>query len=50
MPMEDLEPIEKKLDALEDEMDLPVIIERLKNFEETGEGIPWKQVKAELGL
>ena len=50
VPMEDLELIEKVLDTLEDEIDLPVIIERLKSFEETGEGIPWKQVKAELGL
>lgn len=48
--MEDLQLLEKALDALEDEIDLPVILERLKEFEQTGEGIPWKQIKAERGL
>jgi prevent-host-death family protein len=48
--IEDLQLLEKALDALEDEIDLPVILERLKEFEQTGEGIPWKQVKAERGL
>ena len=50
VPLEDLEFMEKVLDALEDEIDLPVIKERLQSFEQTGEGIPWKQVKAERGL
>ncbi|MDO8682771.1 MAG: type II toxin-antitoxin system Phd/YefM family antitoxin [Armatimonadota bacterium] len=45
--MEDLEFMEQVLDALEDEMDLPIIKERLKRFEATGEGIPWEQFKAE---
>ena len=48
--IEDLELLEKVLDALEDELDLPLIKERLREFEETGESIPWEQVKAELGL
>ncbi len=48
--IEDLEFLEKVLDALEDEIDLPLIKERLKEFEETGEGVPWKQIKAERGL
>ena len=50
VPLEDLEFLEKVLDALEDEIDLPVIKERLVDFERTGEGIPWKRVKAERGL
>ena len=48
--IDDLEFMEKVLDALEDEVDLPVIKERLRSFEETGEGIPWSQIKAERGL
>lgn len=48
--IEDLEFLEQVLDALEDELDLPVIKERLKEFEETGEGVPWKQIKAARGL
>lgn len=48
--VEDLEILEKVLDALEDELDLPVVLERLKHFEETGEAIPWEQIKAERGL
>jgi len=48
--IEDLELLEAVLDALEDEIDLPVIKERLRHFEETGEGIPWERIKAELGL
>jgi prevent-host-death family protein len=48
--VEDLEFLEQVLDALEDERDLPTIRERLKRFEETGEGIPWKKIKAERGL
>jgi prevent-host-death family protein len=50
VPLEDLEFMENVLDALEDELDLPIIKQRLKEFEETGEGIPWEQVKAENGL
>ena len=50
VPLEDLEFLEKVLDALEDEIDLPVIMERLREFEETGEGIPWEQIKAQRGL
>lgn len=50
VPLEDLEFMEKVLDAIEDEADLPLIKERLRNFEETREGIPWKQVKADCGL
>ena len=49
-PTEDLEFPEEALDALEDELDLPLIKERLREFEETGEGIPWEQIKAERGL
>ena len=48
--VEDLEFMEKVLDALEDEIDLPVVRERLRHFEETGEGIPWEQYKAERRL
>ena len=48
--IQDLELLEAVLDALEDEIDLPVIKERLRNFEETGEGVPWERIKAELGL
>lgn len=50
VPLEDLEFMEKVLDALEDEIDLPLIKERLRSFEETGEGTPWEKVKAERGL
>jgi prevent-host-death family protein len=50
VPIEDLEFMEKMLDAIEDELDLPLIKERLREFEETGEGIPWEQIKAERGL
>ena len=50
VPLEDLELLENVLDVLEDEVDLPVIKERLRDFEKTGEGIPWKQVKTERGL
>ncbi|MHB9035510.1 MAG: type II toxin-antitoxin system Phd/YefM family antitoxin [Armatimonadota bacterium] len=50
VPLEDLEFMERVLDALEDDIDLPVIKERLRDFEESGEGISWKQAKAERGL
>lgn len=48
--VEDLELLEKVLDAIEDEIDLPVVRKRLKRYQETGEGIPWEQIKAEHGL
>jgi len=48
--VEDLEFLEQVLDALEDERDLPTIRERLRRFEETGEGVPWEKIKAEQGL
>jgi prevent-host-death family protein len=50
VPVEDLEFLEQILDAIEDERDLPAIRERLRRFEETGEGIPWEKIKAEHGL
>lgn len=50
VPLEDLEFMERVLDALEDEIDLAVIKQRLREYEATGEGVPWEQVKAELGL
>lgn len=50
VPLEDLEFMEQVLDALEDEIDLPVIKERLMEFEETGESVPWEQIKAERDL
>lgn len=50
VPLEDLEFMEKVLDTLEDEIDLAVIKERLQDFEEKGESISWKQIKAERGL
>ena len=48
--LDDLEFMEKVLDTLEDEADLSVIKQRLRSFEKTGKGVPWKQVKAERGL
>ncbi len=50
VPLEDLEFMEKVLDALEDEYDLAIVKERLEHFDRTGEGIPWEDVKAEYGL
>jgi len=50
IPLEDLELLEQILEAVEDERDLPTIRERLKHYEETGEGIPWKKIKADRGL
>lgn len=50
VPLEDLEFLENVLDALEDELDLPVVKKRLQEWEETGEGISWAQIKAERGL
>ncbi len=50
VPVEDLEFMENVLDALEDELDIPLIKERLHEYQETGFAIPWKQIKAERGL
>jgi prevent-host-death family protein len=49
VPLEDLELLEKVLDALEDEMDIPLIKERLQDFEKA-DGVPWELVKSERGL
>lgn len=48
--VEDLEILEKVLDALEDEIDLPIVRERLERYQKTGEFVPWEQIKAEHGL
>lgn len=50
VPLQDLELLEKVIDALEDDVDLPLIKERLQSFEETGEGISWKKVKSDHKL
>ena len=50
VPVEDLEFLEQILEAIEDERDLPTIRERLRRFEEAGEGIPWKKIKADRRL
>jgi len=50
VPLEDLEFLEQVHDAIENERDLPTIIERLQKFDETGEGVPWKAIKADMGL
>jgi len=50
VPLEDLELLERILEAREDERDLPTLLERLRQFEETGESIPWAKIKADLGL
>ena len=50
VPVEDLELLEEVLDLLQDSRDLPAIRERLRQFEETGEAVPWEQVKASQGL
>jgi prevent-host-death family protein len=48
--VEDFEFLEQVLEAIDDERDLPTIRERLRRFEETGEGISWDKIKAECGL
>lgn len=48
--IEDLELLEDVLAAIEDEIDTPIVKERLKHYKETGEFIPWEQIKAEHGL
>jgi len=50
VPLEDLEFMEKVLDALEDEYDLPIVKKRLEEYRRTGKGIPWEQIKAKYGL
>lgn len=50
VPVEDLEFLEQVLDAIEDERDIAVVRERLREFMETGEGVPWEKVKADRGL
>ena len=46
---EEMELLEAVLDAIEDEIDIPLIKERIAEIER-GEGVPWEQVKHELGL
>jgi len=45
----EMELLEAVLDAIEDEIDVPLIKERLAEIER-GECVPWDQVKRELGL
>ena len=44
-----MELLEAVLDAIEDEIDIPLIKERIAEIER-GECVPWEQVKRELGL
>jgi prevent-host-death family protein len=46
---EEMELLEAVLDAIEDEIDKPLIRERIAEIER-GECVPWEQVKHELGL
>lgn len=48
--VEDLELLEQVLDAIEDEIDAPIVKKRLERYHKTGEFIPWEQIKAEHGL
>jgi prevent-host-death family protein len=50
VPVEDLELLEQLLEALEEKQDIPVVRERLQQFKETGDGIPWEALRAKLGL
>lgn len=50
VPVEDLEFLEQVLEAIEDERDIAVVRERLQEFRETGEAVPWEKVKADRGL
>lgn len=50
VPLEDLELLEQILEAIEDERDLPTILERLRRFDETGEAIPWSKIRADAKL
>lgn len=45
---EEMELLEVVLDAIEDEIDIPLIKERIAEIER-GEGVPWEQVKGLLG-
>ena len=47
--MDDLELLEKVLDALEDQIDLPLVKERLAEVEQEG-AISWESIKAEHNL
>jgi prevent-host-death family protein len=49
VPLEDLKFLED-MDAYEDALDLPIVRQRLEEFDRTGIAIPWEQVKAEAGL
>lgn len=46
----DQELLDQVLDMIQNELDLPLIKERLREYDETGEGVPWEQIKAERGL
>ena len=46
---EEMELLEAVLDALEDEMDIPLIKERIAEVER-GEFVPWEEVKREFDL
>jgi prevent-host-death family protein len=50
VPVEDLELLEEVLDFLQDARDLPAVRKRLRQFQETGEAVPWEQIKASQGL
>jgi len=46
---EEMELLDAVLDSIEDEIDVPLVRERLAEMEREG-GIPLEQLKAELGL
>lgn len=46
--IEDYELLEEALDTLEDRKELPIIIQRLTAYDETGESISLEQFEAEL--
>ena len=46
VPMEDLELLEQVLDALEDQIDLPLVKQRLAEVEREGT-ISWESIKAD---
>lgn len=48
VPIEDLDFMEQILDALEDEMDLPVIKQRIREYERTGDAITLEEFEKEL--
>lgn len=49
VPIEDMDLLEQMLDALEDQLDIPIIKERLAEAER-GDTIPWESIKAEHKL